>query len=933
MDDGLDTGLDTLNTTALQSTPWDAPITLNSLLLWSAEPVDEATLFDTVEQHHPAARWALLFVRAARRLCSKLRKRYPNSAPPAEVLIPLPISNTLMLSPLQYLGWRTLEAAFAATGLAVPYLQSQWAGTLYREYWDNHHDYRNILEILLGRALDSDLRNTLIWQAYAQAIEDDLETPLLGEKYCLLDVYQQPRGRYQQHIFELKLRLEQWLHAEHPSHLFQVLLGDAGAGKTAFLKMFALAQLRQNYPVVLIDLNSWTHIGLQPLTVFLQQHFQHSPYLQYLDAVPAQLLVMLDDIDKVPTPYQNYREVIREFYHQLNRLVHLEQQHIRCLATAGYLTSKDINSKWHHAYFLLPYALSAADQDLQGPNPLLQQDQRLNWWRTVNGYHFRQTPQWPSEWSLAQQALSAHPLCNQLLSYLYFQDVRRLARAQDLGSLCEEVIVHEAMLLRKTLIPTPSIDEIIACWEDLALQLWEQHNEVLSDHHVQKILDRYACGQQLLGSGIVQRYAQGVRFYSTALQYHLTARALVRRTLAFHSRYQSYFAEQRHQPIIREWLQEFVLLWGKRDINALLLPFVQQQWQSRCTQCTDWKQLCLYLLEWMISAGLPLDHFRHLSYPQMRQCAIHSKTAVMMLHQLSYQAQKPQPHPTNLAKIEWGNRQALGTWLYGLQGQRSPEGDSGQVLAYLGGLNLQGVSLVAHDLQGANLAGSNLNSAHLDYAQLAHAHCENTSFNHAQLHHAHLQGSSFAGSDLSYAHLNQTNFSHADLSDCQLEHSQLTGSNLSHANLLRSHMVECNLEQANLTHANLSYARLARAQLSGACLYGADLRWTKCEGAHFDGADLRASQLQHANLIGLNFADTQLQSANLAGSKLRGCNFYGAHLQGACLIDNGLACILDHAHWVDGRIIECLDVTSHTLIFTDASTLTLVSHGDLWLVP
>ncbi len=251
-----------------------------------------------------------------------------------------------------------------------------------------------------------------------------------------------------------------------------------------------------------------------------------------------------------------------------------------------------------------------------------------------------------------------------------------------------------------------------------------------------------------------------------------------------------------------------------------------------------WQQTLCHLISFMLLHGMPMERLdpRPDFYTENKQARNSEEALLVVLNacaRLTRQA----------SKISWPVRNAFGTWISRLQGQRM--GLEPFCLNYLSFLELQNCALHIKDLYGANLEATNLM-------------CSGNVF-------VNLQGSNLRGANLQAA---------------DFEGAILRGADLHGANLRGAILQEAVFQGANLRGAILQGVNSQMAVLQGADFEGAILEEAVFWGANLEGANLRGAVLRWANFEGAN-----LRGADFEGAILEGANFKGADLKGTILED------------------------------------------------
>lgn len=166
----------------------------------------------------------------------------------------------------------------------------------------------------------------------------------------------------------------------------------------------------------------------------------------------------------------------------------------------------------------------------------------------------------------------------------------------------------------------------------------------------------------------------------------------------------------------------------------------------------------------------------------------------------------------------------------------------------LAGSNFERAKLTSTTLAGCDMTGACFASATLVALDLSNA----------RLSDANLSNANLRGSNLSRSRLKRANLVGADLAASNMENANLVEAKMSGACARAANLRETGLARAELREANLHRADLAGADLRGANLEGADLTRANLRGAILVGANLSNADLSKAVLKMANLQDAVL---------------------------------------------------------------------------
>jgi uncharacterized protein YjbI with pentapeptide repeats len=323
---------------------------------------------------------------------------------------------------------------------------------------------------------------------------------------------------------------------------------------------------------------------------------------------------------------------------------------------------------------------------------------------------------------------------------------------------------------------------------------------------------------------------------------YLTARRIVREVRLIHKK-----LEERQRDPDEDWderkaLERWAILCGSCAMDEYLFKFVMDEVRLEHLQDSSdvakWRQTFCHLIGFMLRHGMPMDRLDpRPNFQEENRQARNSEDSLLAILGIFNRLTK------EVSEIEFPSRDALGTLLARLQGQRT--GGSNPMSFYcLSYLDLSGCTLLMRDFFGADFRGSNLQDSQFLYASFLNANLQGANLEGADLRGANLEGADLRGANLKWANLQGANLQRADLQ----------GANLQRADLESANLIGANLIEADLQGADLQGAKLIEADLQGADLQGANL-----EGANLQGANLQEANLERANLEGANLRETILE--------------------------------------------------------------------------
>ncbi|MBF0186021.1 MAG: pentapeptide repeat-containing protein [Magnetococcales bacterium] len=624
------------------------------------------------------------------------------------------------------------------------------------------------------------------WNHYRAWLQKQIDEPLFGSCCSLRSLYVPLRGCYWDRaayqaqaseravngqVIDLQAACMQWIREAPAEDAVRLLAGEAGSGKTVFVKMLAAnLAIEGKIPVLLIPVRLFgKRVDLvQTVREFVAADpccHDHSP-LQEM-AEQDRLLLILDGLEELAVQQQSiveksmlWIEEIRRCTARLNQRTTRLQVMITCREplSSRHRELLSVPGQWIR---LLGYAPLPGEALTTTVNSLAAVDQRPLWWQRyqqASPAAVTTPPYWlaasvPSE-------LTAYPLANHLFVATHRPGEGSCASAHKENllyqQLCQAIYHrryengHHALLLGWdeqhffTLLEelavtlwhgqrwTATLSELQQTWQTLPAHL--QHR-VLPDNPLESLW-RLLTAFDLCCVAGQEEGEERFAFTRLGMAHYLTVRRILRLLRQISSQRKIHRLNPERGWDDNTALAHWLRLCGAAELTLPMIRLLHDEIALHAPrQVWEWQKQLAGLLGYVLRHGLPLldesfpGHYRVLE----ERCHRAEAALLAVLNGCARHTERRSPR--------WaGEGVMFARWLNRLRPQRSADDDGLGVLAWLSHLDLRGVTWRFADLYGADLRQSDLRGADLWGANLAQACLEGADLRGAELLHANLQG-------------------------------------------------------------------------------------------------------------------------------------------------------------------------------------------------
>lgn len=776
-------------------------------------------------------------------------------------------------------------------------LPAYFVYALNNEWRINQKDYLVLTETLNTPFTKASEREQA-WSRYSAWLQKQIEEPLFYEAFSLNRVYIPLRAYFESYVqrekyltvIDLREALQEWLNQNDAQDSIRVISGGPGSGKSSFAKVFAAetAALPSN-KVLFVPLHRFdlTDDLIEAVNDFVRNEgfLPHNP----VDPKDGdhQLLIIFDGLDELSMMGKAAFEVAQKFIYEVQRK--LDQLNIREARLKVLLTGREIAIQSHinnfrksrQILYMLPYSIHKRDlmelrrenryaRDVIDKKNLLKQDQRELWWKAygeVTGYGYETIPADLKRGGLND--ITTQPLLNYLVALSFVRGKLDFKRDNSLNIIYDDLLqsVYQRVWsgYQHPALQGISQEDFFRILEEIAISTWHGDGRTTSIREVEERCS--SCGTSLLLEKFKEGAKEGLTRLLMAFYFRKTGnRATGDETFEFtHKSFGEYLTsrrivrtiqviqdelERRKRSYDSGWdekygLRHWIELCGPARMDHYTLNFLQREICLHPIQVIEgWQHTLAHLLTFTLHHGIPLEKLEpRLTFKEeLRQASNAEEALLASLSACSQRTQK-------VSEISHPSLTAFSDLLSRIHGQRIGPVPS-LSHACLNNLNLSRCVLNFKDLKSVNMASCIL-----------------------------------VGTQFVEANLKEANLQSADLRKANLQNANLQNANLQFANF-----EDADVKGASIYKANLHGANLRRADMHWVNLEGANMTSTELEEAHFGGANLQGASLQKANLL-----RTGLNAANLTRANLEGATCKQIHISELT--------ILNHAKWIDGRMI------------------------------
>ncbi|MEQ9371996.1 MAG: pentapeptide repeat-containing protein [Coleofasciculus chthonoplastes F3-SA18-01] len=699
-----------------------------------------------------------------------------------------------------------------------------FAAALHDEWRRHAKDYAGLKEQLDTPFTQANDR-LQAWFRYGTWLQKQVEEPMFLEAFSLKRVYVPLRAYYKRKVegqkaeeveprltnrdnfervvIELDKELETWLNQAKKDDAIRLISGSPGSGKSSFAKMFA-ANLAETdkIRVLFIPLHHFNPADdlIDAVGKFVQMDgiLPHNPLAP--DYRESRLLMIFDGLDELAMQGKIAEKIAQDFVREVQRTVDRLNQQKLCLQVliAGRELAVQANEidfrKEGQILHVLPYFVPEYKQkNYVDTNQLLEQDQRQNWWQNygaVSGYGYTDLPNELNQGNLTE--ITAQPLLNYLVALSLRRGELTFSQDTNLNAIYNDLLkaIYERGWAGHQHRAIQGIEEkdFVRILEEIALAAWHGNGRTTTVRDIEKhcdnsnlknLLRRFQEGFQDDAKASITRLMTAFYFRQSghndsgdktfefthkSFGEYLTARRIVQEVRYIHRKLKARDDDPYEDWDERRALHRWALVCGSTAMDEYLFKFVLDEmrlhYQNQPEDVAKWQDTLCHLIGFMLKHGMPMEKLepRPNFQEENRQARNAEEALLAVLNSCAGLTEK-------LSKIKWHSRDAFGSWISRLQGQRIDKDVF--CLSCLSFLDLRGCILNFKDFYRANLEG-----AHLERANLFRANLE--------------------------------------------------GANLFRANLEGANLFRANLEGANLEGANLFRANLERAHLKGTILEGKD---------------------------------------------------------------------------------------------------------------
>jgi|GEM_PF-5445377 len=822
----------------------------------------------------------------------------------------------------------------------IPELFLRTADKLLRD--DKDDSYKLVQRFFSRSILGEAVAVCEAWKRYREYLQEDIEEPIFGDDDIpLKDIYIPLRAYYTDKkkgeiAVDLQEYLYQWIDEPDYKDFLRVVIGEPGAGKSSFSKMFA-ARCSIQYPrikvirIPLYELEEEVegYMGNR-IEAYLNASYREriggkmlGEFLSYNLREPQErILLILDGLDELVAEEKGVMDVVSSFVSKVKTMAAKHNKRRK-----GYLqvllTGRPFSINEEDKYlYLLPYKIDNT-RAYRTEKINLKIDQRDEWWIQ---YAKLKTQNYDELFRKCKggdlDELSRVPLLNYLIALAYDLDTLKIDdnpnRAEIYYALISGVYKREY----QDEVIHPNLDELseddfFTTLGDIAYAAWQgggrliTHSQIWATcktsriEYVKSILEQEGekgVLRLLMAFYFRKKSDDLIEFTQINFQEYLTAFRIISHFEELVDNIGEDAAEETKKNVLAEWLH----IVGSRTLNQNIFDFIHSETERRhereCNALTL-QNAAAKLLSHTIVHNMPVERTAIKPFKEMVRQARNADETLLILHH-AYCNVLRKNDEAFVPTIESNDKTSISDFVARLFSQREKWDTLLPLAVYCFAYwNFQGQSLMARDLfkvtlinanlEDANLEDANLREANLREANLINANLINANLFNANLREANLREANLEDANLEDANLEDANLINANLINANLEDTTLSGAtlrdaDLSGATLINATLKDGTLVNANLSGANLSGANLSGADLSGADLSGATLRETDLSGATLKDGTLINATLEEATLINATLEEATLEEATLEEANLSGANLSGADLNGANLINANL---------------------------------------------
>jgi len=653
------------------------------------------------------------------------------------------------------------------------------------------------------------------------------------------------REKFERVVIELDKELETWLNQAKKDDAIRLISGSPGSGKSSLAKMFA-ANLAETdkIRVLFIPLHHFNPADdlIEAVGKFIHTDgiLPHNPLAA--DYRESRLLIIFDGLDELAMQGKIAEKIAQDFVREVQRTVDRLNQQKLCLQVlipgrelAVQANQTDFRKEGQILHVLPYFVPENKRKNYVDTNQLLEQDQRQNWWQNygaVSGYGYTGLPNELNQGNLTE--ITAQPLLNYLVALSLRRGELTFSQDTNLNAIYNDLLkaIYERGWAGHQHKAIQGIEErdFIRILEEIALAAWHGNGRTTTVRDIEKhcdnsnlktLLKRFQEGFQDDAKASITRLMTAFYFRQSghndsgdktfefthkSFGEYLTARRIVQEVRYIHRK-----LEARDDDPYEDWderraLHRWALACGSTAMDKYLFEFVLDEmrlhYQVKPEDVANWQDTLCHLIGFMLKHGMPMEKLepRPNFQEENRQARNAEEALLAVLNSCARLTEK-------CSEIKWHSKDAFGTWISRMQGQRVSRDVF--CLSCLSFLDLQGCILNFKDFYRANLSGANL-----------------------------------SGANLFEANLYKANLVEADLSEANLLGANLFRANLYKANLVEADLSEANLLRAYLFRANLYDANFYRANLSGANLHGANLHGANLEGIIRDEVPISSQETE-----------------------------------------------------------------------------------------
>jgi len=732
-------------------------------------------------------------------------------------------------------------------------LPTYFAEALQNEWISSRQDYAILKESLDTPFTQANEREQA-WSRYSAWLQKQVEEPMFLEAFSLKQVFVPLRAYYKRKletskyenleetdlsgknfemiVIDLETELENWLKKADKNDAIRLISGGPGSGKSSLTKMFAAKLAEQgNIPILFIPLHHFEPsddlIEAVGKFVNLDNFLPHNPLdSEYRE---ERLLIIFDGLDELAMRGKIGEKAAQDFVREVQRKVERFNQQkasVQVLISGREVVvqANEIDfRKEGQILYVLPYFLSEDERkhyiDLQN---LLEQDQRQLWWQfygKASGKNYEGLPPELDQGNLTE--ITAQPLLNYLVALSVQRGKLKFTEETNLNTVYDDLLkaVYERGWEKYKHKAIQGIEEkdFVRILEEIALAAWHGKGRTTTvkeiENHcnnsgLKKILTCFQQGFEEDSKARVTRLLTAFYFRQSgndnagdrtfefthkSFGEYLIARRIVREVQLIHRKLEARKNDPDEGYDERQALERWVLLCGSTTMDQYVFDFIQDEVRLQApSEVGNWQQTFCELIGFMLRHGMPMERLNpRPDFQEENRQALNAEDSLLAVLGTFSRLTK------QISKISFSSRDAFGTLLARLRGQRIDESNpmSFRSLNYL---DLSTCILHVRDFEWANFEKSNLKNGEFAY----------TNFIGANLKEANLEEANLRGANLERANLEGANLERANLEGADLERANLEGANLDGANLVGANLVGANLEGANLKNTILEGANL-----------------------------------------------------------------------------------------------------------------------------